>query len=146
MTKLIIALLIALPGGFLATGSAYADTAIRVGVVTQFSAVRPVRVAPYRYPVAAGCGRFGFRSAPVVVVPAGNWGKVDFNVKPKSSKVFVDGTFIGVADQWDGGFFGTTATLKAGNHRVRIEAPDGRTITRKIYVMPGKELNFNFEF
>jgi hypothetical protein len=146
MTKLIVALLIAFPSGCFFTGSASAGTAIRVGVITHVSAVRPVRVAPYRYPVVAGCGRFGFRSAPVVVVPAGNWGKVDFNVKPKSSKVFVDGTFIGVADQWDGGFFGTTATLKGGTHRVRVEAPDGRSITRKIYVMPGKELNFNLEF
>ena len=73
-------------------------------------------------------------------------GKVDFNVEPKESQVFVDGAYIGIADDYNGGFFGSTAVLTPGTHSVRIVAPDGRVKKAKIYVMPGKELNFNFRF
>ena len=64
--------------------------------------------------------------------------EVDFNVEPKESQVFVDGAYIGIADDYNGGFFGSTAVLTPGTHNVRIVAPDGRVKEAKIYVMPGR--------
>lgn len=103
----------------------------------------PFYVSPfYGYPYYG----FGIHGAYLGGRHYGNAGSVDFNVKPKDSQVFVDGTYIGVADDFDGGFFGQTAILPAGKHRIRIVAPDGRTEDREIYVMPDRELNFNFRF
>jgi hypothetical protein len=85
----------------------------------------------------------GERSSPL---GSGTAGRVDFNIKPSDSQVFVDGAFIGIADDYNGGFFGETATLRAGKHRIKVVSPDGRVAHRVIYVMPGKELNFNLEF
>ena len=93
------------------------------------------RYSPYAFGYYGGGHHYG-----------GPRGRVDFNVEPKESQVFVDGAYIGIADDYNGGFFGSTAVLTPGTHNVRIVAPDGRVKTAKIYVMPGKELNFNFRF
>jgi hypothetical protein len=78
---------------------------------------------------------------PVLV---GNWGEVDFNVYPEQSKVFVDGILLGKADDVNG--WPSTAHLKAGPHTVRLVSPRGQTYQTKIYVQPGKELNFDYRF
>ncbi len=76
----------------------------------------------------------------------GYYGTVDFNVTPKQSLVHVDGALIGSADDFNGGVFGSTARLPPGTHEIKIVAPDGSEIKRRIYVMPGRELNFNYRF
>ena len=77
-------------------------------------------------------------------VLAGNWGEVDFNVYPEQTKVFVDGVLLGKADDVNG--WPATAHLKAGSHMVRLVSPRGQTYQTRIYVQPGKELNFDFRF
>jgi hypothetical protein len=79
----------------------------------------------------------------VEVVPA-NYGRVDFDVNPNKSQIFVDGAFIGIADDLDG--WPHTAKLPAGYHDVRIITPDGRTDHRRIFVAAGQELKFNLTF
>ena len=76
----------------------------------------------------------------------GHYGTVDFNVTPKESQVHVDGALIGSADDFNGGIFGSTARLLPGTHEIKIVAPDGTQIERRIFVMPGRELNFNYRF
>ncbi len=63
-----------------------------------------------------------------------------------TEKLGGDGAYIGIADGFNGGFFGRTATLTAGTHSVRIVSPDGRVEERKIYVMPGKETDLDLKF
>ena len=87
-----------------------------------------------------------FRERGFVHFQTGNYGRVDFNVEPKEAKVYVDGAYIGIADDFNGGFFGRTATLTAGTHSVRIVSPDGRVEERKIYVMPGRETDLDLKF
>lgn len=102
--------------------------------------VHPLRVVrPVVVPVNM------LRVRPVSAVPAG-FGRVDFNVHPDQSRVFVDGVCIGVADDFNGGLFGSTATLRAGTHHVKIVAPDGRIVARTIHVMAGRELDFELKF
>lgn len=86
--------------------------------------------------------RAHFRPYRTVIV--GNWGEVDFNVEPQQSKIFVDGAYLGIADDLNG--WPSHARLKAGQHQVRIVAPNGKTYQTRIYVQPGKELNFNYHF
>lgn len=102
---------------------------------------------PYRGPrpfFFGGYGGFGYYG--VGYRNFRPFGSVDFNVTPKQSLVYVDGALLGSADDFNGGFFGSTAKLTPGTHDVRIVAPDGTEVHRKIYVMPGRELNFNYRF
>jgi hypothetical protein len=75
-----------------------------------------------------------------------NYGRVDFNVHPEKSKVYVNGAYLGIAGDFNGGFFGTTAALPAGPHLIRVVAPDGRTAVQRIYVVPGREVDFKVRF
>ena len=88
---------------------------------------------------------FGYRGAYFPRI-SGNAGRVDFNIKPKESQVYVDGAYIGIADDYNGGFFGNTASLKAGVHNIKLVSPDGRIKKEKIYVMPGREIDFDYRF
>lgn len=78
---------------------------------------------------------------PVLV---GNWGEVDFDIKPNTSTLYVDGVLLGKADEFDG--WPATAHLKAGAHAVRIVAPGGQVYQTRIYVQPARELNFDYRF
>jgi hypothetical protein len=106
----------------------------------------------FRIAVRPAYGFFGFaapfplyRYSPRYFVPVrGNYGSVDFNVRPQKSEIYVDGVYIGIADEFNG--YPRTATLPAGRHRIRVVAPNGRVENREIYVMPGRELNFNLRF
>jgi len=80
----------------------------------------------------------------VVAVRPVNYGSVDFNVEPQKSKVFVDGKYLGIADDFNG--YPQTAKLSVGYHDIRVVAPDGRTEHRRIYVAAGQEFNFNLNF
>ena len=102
--------------------------------------VHPVRVVR---PVVVPVNMLRVRTVSAV---SPGFGRVDFNVHPDQSRVFVDGVCIGVADDFNGGLFGSTATLRAGTHHVKIVAPDGRIVARTIYVMAGRELDFELNF
>jgi len=73
-----------------------------------------------------------------------NYGEVDFNVEPQNSRIFVDGRYLGIADDFNG--WPQTAKLPAGYHDVEVVAPDGRREQRRVYVAAGQELNFNLDF
>ncbi len=134
---------ILLVGLFCVTGSALAIHRTRVVAVTYRSPVvhrtyvRPV-VGLNRVTVPVRYGPAVVRVAPV------NYGEVDFNIEPQNSQVFVDGHYLGVADEFNG--FPQTAKLPSGYHQVRAVAPDGRVIERRIYVAAGQELNFDWRF
>lgn len=123
-------------------------TLIAVAAVSSVEARRPVRVIvrPVRVVQPLWVSSPALHATPVVTVRSTAFGRVDFNVHPSQSRVFVDGVYIGIADDFNGGLFGSTATLRAGTHHVKIVSPDGRVVTRKIYVMAGKELNFDLDF
>ncbi len=115
---------------------------------------RPVVVRHYRISVNSGY-RFGprffalrthFRGRAGVRSDFSRNGRVDFNVEPQESEIYIDGAYLGIADDFNGGFFGTTAVLPAGPHTVRIVSPGGRIETKKIYVAPGQEIDFDLKF
>lgn len=108
--------------------------------------VRPVvgvRVAPSFFygPAVRPLHRHGPR---VMEVARVNYGEVDFNVEPQSSRVWIDGRLLGIADDFNG--WPQTAKLPAGYHNVRVVAPNGRTDERRIFVAAGQEMNFNLKF
>ena len=94
---------------------------------------------PYRF--HAG---YAFRGPALIRVGRVNYGAVDFNVRPQKSEIYVDGGFLGIADDFNG--YPQTAKLPVGTHNIRVVAPDGREVVRRIYVAPGQEVNFNLKF
>jgi hypothetical protein len=100
----------------------------------------------YRYPrhfvLHPGRPAVAFYAAPPVL--RGNWGEVDFDIKPNKSLVYVDGVLLGKADEFDG--WPATAHLMAGRHNVRVVSPSGHVYETPIFVQPGRELNFDYRF
>lgn len=80
----------------------------------------------------------------VVRVARVDYGTVDFNVRPQKSRIYVDGDYLGIADDFNG--YPQKARLSAGKHRVRVVSPSGQVEVRTIYVAAGRELNFNLTF
>jgi hypothetical protein len=58
--------------------------------------------------------------------------------------VYVDGVLLGKADSFDG--WPGTAHLVSGPHNVRVVSPAGQTYETRIYVQPGRQLDFDFHF
>jgi hypothetical protein len=70
-------------------------------------------------------------------------GSIKLKVKPKDAEVYVDDTFYGNVDSYDGAL--QHLDLKAGTHRVEIRANGYETIQFQIRVLPGKTITYNGE-
>ena len=79
-----------------------------------------------------------------VVVVAGQPGAViDFNIKPRSTRIYVDGVLRGTADEFDG--FPRKMHLRPGTHRIRLETPDGRTAAERVVLTAGTEIDVRLD-
>lgn len=130
-------------------------TSLSVGMIVLFTTLVPASLSAHgarvrvvvphrhhhRHAHAVGFYAPGRR---VVRVQRVNYGTVDFNVRPQHSRVYVDGDYLGIADDFNG--YPQKARLPAGYHSVRVVSPAGRVEVRRIYVAAGRELNFNLEF
>ncbi len=68
-----------------------------------------------------------------------NYGTVEFKVKPKSTKVYVDQKFIGTVNELDH----HEAFVAAGNHNIKLVAPDGQKLDRTLYIAAGKKIKID---
>jgi hypothetical protein len=68
---------------------------------------------------------------------------IDFNVTPKATRIWVDGTFRGTCDEFDG--HPQKMTLRPGTHHIRLVNPDGIEVERSVTVAAGYEVNLNLE-
>ncbi len=60
-----------------------------------------------------------------------------FSVSPDQARIFVDGRYVGIADDWDDHGGGKTLALgREGTHRVRLELPGYRTLNLEIVETP----------
>ncbi len=63
-----------------------------------------------------------------------------FGVSPDQARIFLDGRYVGVADDWDDHGGGKTLEIgREGSHRVKLELPGHRTMQLEIVVTPGAE-------
>ncbi len=65
-----------------------------------------------------------------------NYGTVEFKVKPTNTKVYVDKKFIGTVNDLDH----HKAYMPAGDHDIKLAAPDGQTLDRTLYVAAGQKI------
>ncbi|RMH19385.1 MAG: PEGA domain-containing protein [Acidobacteria bacterium] len=82
----------------------------------------------YRYPYRYGRSRYAYG----VTEPLGG---IDVNVRPKKAEVYVDGRYVGTADQFDG--YPGYLWLEKGTYELAIYQEGYRTLEREIAVYPG---------
>jgi PEGA domain len=63
------------------------------------------------------------------------WAELRIEVKPRQAKVFVDGYYAGVVDDYDGTF--QRLNLAPGSHSVSVYLEGYRTIEETMYLSPG---------
>ena len=63
-----------------------------------------------------------------------------FGVSPDQARVYVDGRYVGIADDWDDSGGGRDFEFaREGSHRVRLELPGHRTLNLEVLVTPAAE-------
>ncbi len=68
-------------------------------------------------------------------------GSIRLKVKPKDAEVYVDGTYFGHVDDYNGAF--QHLDLRSGTHRLEIRAAGYESITVELRVLPGKSITYN---
>ena len=66
----------------------------------------------------------------------GSLTSLQLRVIPWNAEVFIDGFYAGTVDDFDGPY--EELQIEPGNHTVEVFHPAHRTLTRKIYLQPGK--------
>ncbi|MGH9364984.1 MAG: serine/threonine-protein kinase [Thermoanaerobaculia bacterium] len=62
-----------------------------------------------------------------------------FGVSPDQGRIFVDGRFVGIADDWDSRGGGKELEFTEGRHRVRLELPGYRNVDLELVVTADAE-------
>jgi hypothetical protein len=70
--------------------------------------------------------------------------EVEISGNRASSKVFVDGKYLGKVDQLSGGHHKTN--LMQGMHDIQLVGPGGQKAERNVLVAAGKTFKFQYDF
>ena len=70
-------------------------------------------------------------------------GSLKLKVKPRNAKVYVDGYFVGLVDQFDGAF--QKLPLNGGRHKVEIKADGFETAEFDVLINPEQTVTFQGE-
>ena len=74
---------------------------------------------------------------------ANQYARIDTDVSPESAEVYLDGTLIGQADDFDG--FPDYLYLETGKYRLEIRHPSYETIVKELDVRAGQAIAMNDE-
>lgn len=94
---------------------------------------------PYVYSYAYPVPVYGYDRppAPVMIGPSSPYyGGVSLEISPSDGEVFVDGTYAGYVEDFDG--TQQPLTLTAGAHRIEIRAPGYEALVLDVNVNPGE--------
>ena len=98
----------------------------------------------YGYPAYSYPGYGGYPYGSVaggpVVVPGESYGGVKIQDAPKNAQVYVDGSYVGVVDEFDGTF--QQMNLQAGAHHIEIRAQGFETLSFDVQTQPGQTINY----
>ncbi len=89
-------------------------------------------------------GYWGWGYPGSVEVKRINYGIIQFNVKPESSRVFVDGKDIGAVQELQGRHH--EAKMPTGYHEIRVVSPDNQSYVRTVFVALGEKYKFEHDF
>jgi PEGA domain len=77
---------------------------------------------------------------PYAYGPSVEWARIDTDVSPEEAQLYLDGRYIGVADDFDG--YPDYLYLKPGRYRIEFRLEGYETLTRQIEARPGMTLDF----
>ena len=72
-----------------------------------------------------------------------NTGRVRLDVQPRDAEVFIDGSFAGWVDDFDGRLLGLT--LETGSYNVEIRKPGWETLSFDVRITPGRTTTYKSE-
>jgi hypothetical protein len=72
--------------------------------------------------------------------PESQWAVIDTDISPEEAQVYLDGRYIGTADDFDG--WPDYLYLKPGRYRIEFRLEGYETLTRQIEARPGMYLDF----
>ncbi len=121
------------------------------GAPTAIPPVRRTLTALARTPISAGESGPRPAATPVVVASTSDSSARDstfnpdnvyrtrryakFGVSPDQARIYLDGRYVGIADDWDDRGGGKTLEIgREGSHRVRLELPGYRTLNLELLV------------
>lgn len=90
----------------------------------------------YGYPAYDYPAQYGYYS----LVPGRAYGALRIVDAPPDARVFVDGYYAGVVDDYDGVF--QHLNLEAGPHEIEIEVPGYPPIAFDVYIEPGRTITY----
>ena len=100
---------------------------------------------PYSYPYYYPAYGYSAPAAPSGYVTTGSpgygVGGVRIQNAPRDAQVFVDGTYAGIVDDFDGTF--QSLDLQAGPHQIEIRTPGRQPIHYDVNVQPGQTLQIH---
>lgn len=77
---------------------------------------------------------------PYAYGPSVEWARIDTDVSPEEAQIYLDGRYIGTADDFDGN--PDYLYLKTGRYRIEFRLEGYETLTRQIEARPGMTLGF----
>ncbi len=83
------------------------------------------------------------RAVRVVKVHGPARGVIDLNVKPKATRVWVDGAYRGTVNQYDG--YPGKLRLLPGWHTIKLVTPDGDVARQRVRVRAGYEIDVKLD-
>jgi hypothetical protein len=95
----------------------------------------------YYYPYYYGGYYRGYNGGPYGYGPSPDWAAIDTDVSPEDALVYLDGTLIGRADDFDG--FPDYLYLKRGGYRVEFRLAGYETRTAEVQARPGMKLSID---
>jgi len=88
---------------------------------------------PYGYRYRYGYGGYGYGYG-----ASRDWAIVDTDVSPESARVYIDGQYVGTADDFDG--YPDYLYLRRGHYRLEFRLPGYQTRTLDVDARPGTKL------
>ncbi len=123
----------------------------RTVIVPRYIRPRIVTVLPYRpyyyrprygldvYYGAGGLYPYGLTPRGYYdPIPGRAYGGVRITDAPRDARVFADGYYVGIVDDFDGAF--QHMNLEDGEHRIEVQAPGLGPIAFDIFVQPGRTM------
>jgi len=89
---------------------------------------------PYGYP------GYGYYDGARVYGPSSQYAVIDTDISPEEAQVYLDGRYIGTADDFDGN--PDYLYLQPGRYRIEFRLEGYETLTRQIEARPGMKLDF----
>jgi hypothetical protein len=98
---------------------------------------------PYTYRYSAPIIVYGYRAprAPVYITPGSPlYGGIALEIGPYDADVFVDGSYAGRVEDFDGST--QPLTLVAGTHRIEVQAPGYVPLVFDVTIQPGQVIPY----